>query len=629
MIGKVSPFLFGLLLLGFFESASASGEAPPAYVDRLVEKAVSLELYKDRYWHILMHYRKKGFRIKSAIDDPAFFISKIGKNDPRAELEAAIRFCFAEDGGMTDDNVCEYFARYTWLKEMLHVDMDRVPYFSCDPVLNVHPRSAVIVFPSYYMNNPASMFGHTFINIRTDFESDPLANTVNYAARTDETNGLVFAFRGIVGLYKGYYSVMPYYRKIQEYNDMDKRDIWEYELNLTPEELERMVFHIRELEGKYTDYFFFDENCSYNLLFLLEAARPSLHLTDRFSLTVIPIDTVKAMEEEGLVQSVKFRPAKVTTIRRKADQLDGKGMGYVRGLLDHTLPLERFAAMELKDGEKAVILDVVSEYVQYQYLKKEIDEHVYRKQLLSLLSVRSKLGKVEAGGPTRLPRRPDTVHGSSLIGLAQGTVSGHPYTEITYRPALNEISDPDFSDTDGMQIQFLNTRVRYNHDDHDSLKLEELDIVSVWSLASRDDLFTPMSWKFAGGMKRAWVEDGERALAAFVKGGTGVAWYHRLPGLLYGMVIGEVNAAHDLPDDVRIGAGGEIGVLRRLWGPVKCHVWGSVMRFYPDEKTWQHEAGLSFRLRLSKNCHLTVDGSLRKAYGDTTGSVQGGLNVYF
>jgi len=36
---------------------------------------------------------------------------------------------------------------------------------------------------------------------------------------------------------------MPYYLKVREYNDMENRDVWEYELNLSPEEIDRLLMH--------------------------------------------------------------------------------------------------------------------------------------------------------------------------------------------------------------------------------------------------------------------------------------------------------------------------------------------------------------------------------------------------
>jgi len=57
-----------------------------------------------------------------------------------------------------------------------------------------------------------------------------LSFAVNYAARTDETNGFAYAIKGVFGFYPGYYSLLPYYVKVREYNDLERRDVWEYPL---------------------------------------------------------------------------------------------------------------------------------------------------------------------------------------------------------------------------------------------------------------------------------------------------------------------------------------------------------------------------------------------------------------
>ncbi len=93
--------------------------------------------------------------------------------------------------------------------------------------------------------------------------------------------------------------MLPYYTKLQEYSDVDHRDIWEYPLNLTGPEIRKMMLHIREMDGIASDYYFFDENCSYDLLFLLEAARPSVKLTDQVHAWLIPLDSVRMVEQRG------------------------------------------------------------------------------------------------------------------------------------------------------------------------------------------------------------------------------------------------------------------------------------------------------------------------------------------
>ena len=80
--------------------------------------------------------------------------------------------------------------------------------------------------------------------------------------------------------------------KVQAYRDIENRDMWEYRLNLTPAQIDRLLMHAWELGNAYFDYFFFKENCSYHILSLLEYADPTLHLRDHFHFWTIPADTV-------------------------------------------------------------------------------------------------------------------------------------------------------------------------------------------------------------------------------------------------------------------------------------------------------------------------------------------------
>ncbi|HIP60785.1 MAG TPA: DUF4105 domain-containing protein, partial [Campylobacterales bacterium] len=143
-----------------------------------------------------------------------------------------------------------------------------------------------------------------------------LSQAINYAAQTDETNGILFAYHGLTGGYEGRYSITPYYNKIKEYNDMERRDIWEYELNLNSDEIKRLLYHQFEIKDYYADYFFFTENCSYNLLWLLQAARREANLVDKFGIKAIPIDTIRVVEDAGFVEKISFRPSKSNKDKR-------------------------------------------------------------------------------------------------------------------------------------------------------------------------------------------------------------------------------------------------------------------------------------------------------------------------
>lgn len=275
-------FLFKILLITKIRAQDLS------YINSLINLSHQKKLYNDRYWHVLLHYKKNIFGLESLIDDPNFFLAEDGKYNPKSELEATIRAFFQESNDHSVHPVCRFIARFTWLKEKLNFDVSKIPFTECKRfnkiIKKINPKSVSLIFPTSYMNNPASMFGHTLIIIESEDKNKLLSYAVNYSALTNESFGPLFAFRGIFGLYKGYFSVLPYYAKVQEYSDLNQRDIWEYRLNLTEREVIRMMMHLAELDNIYSDYFFFDENCSYNLLFLLDVARPTLFLSDNLDL---------------------------------------------------------------------------------------------------------------------------------------------------------------------------------------------------------------------------------------------------------------------------------------------------------------------------------------------------------
>ena len=66
-----------------------------------------------------------------------------------------------------------------------------------------------------------------------------MAHGANYGAFTaGQENSVLFAVLGLTGGYFGGFTVKPYYDVINTYNNIENRDIWELNLDLTPEELD-------------------------------------------------------------------------------------------------------------------------------------------------------------------------------------------------------------------------------------------------------------------------------------------------------------------------------------------------------------------------------------------------------
>jgi hypothetical protein len=609
--GSVSPpFVIFFFFLSFLFTFQIRAEEPP-YLTSLLESARQKELHKDRYWHTLLHYKRGPFGIRSLVDDPKFFLAKEGKHNPEAELEATIKGFFQKVDDEAKHPACRFIARYAWIKEKLNLDASRRPVRQCshfEAIMNrIKPEAATLIFPTSHMNSPASMFGHTLLTIETAYRSRLLSYAINYSAVVDETFGFLYAIKGLLGLYKGYFSILPYYAKLQEYSDVHHRDIWEYPLDLNKEEVRRLLMHIYELDSIYSDYYFFDENCSYDLLFLLDAARPSLDLTDQCKSWVIPLDTIKTVKKTGLVTGAVYRPSKTTKIEYLASLLSKSARKMALSMAKGDMESKRILEQKIPNEEKIRICDLAVEYLQYQYTKKDLTKKPYVDRFLKTLQVRSVLGEPdEERYRIPAPGRPDEGHHSNRFSLGIGIKGGDLFQEMKYRPAYHDLLDNGKGYKPGSQIVFGNTTLRYYSSDK-RLELENLDVIDIVSIAPRDAFFQSISWKIKTGLVQKVMEDEEDHLVGQLNPGGGFAYKNSFIGLWYLMVETDLNVGGILDEGYAAGIGASIGFIKGLTDFWKIHFLTRDIYYGLGDTHNAFEAALLQNLTISTNTSLTAE----------------------
>jgi hypothetical protein len=600
------------------------------YQEQLTEQAKHLSLSGQRTWQVLLHYRPKGDGRESIIDDPRFFLAPTGKTEPAAELDATIRGLFAPAEAGDEHPRCRFPARYEWLQGELGIDPAQLPKPACgkldEALTAVDPRSAVLVFPAAHNNGPASMFGHTLLRIGSSYRSELLSYAVNYAAHTSDSNGLVYAFKGIFGYYPGFYSILPYYEKVKEYNDLEHRDVWEYGLKLTSAEVRRMVLHIWELQGISADYYFFDENCSFMLLFLLEAARPELRLTDeywnRWSFWVIPTDTIATVRRAGLIDRINYRPAQATRIRQRATLLPAAAQQRALDVAMQRRPATAEATASTTEEERRQVLDLAAEFVQYRYSRKELTQGEFQSQFLPILKTRSGLGTGAVNaGDVPAPPQPEEGHLPGKLTAGAGIRRDQSYLELSWQPAYHDLLDPDAGYTKGAQINFLSTTGRY-YPQQGRIILQSLHPVDIISLAPRGRFFQPVSWKVVGGLDRKPFADGEDRLFLRLNTGGGLAW--DLPtGIGYVMAEADLNLSDRFARKVALGGGTTVGLLVNPVERWKAHLAGTGL-FYGIEGHQHYRLVLDQHLKVSRAAGVVLHAGWERSFKQTRAET--GLN---
>lgn len=565
-------FAFILVLLAAWGASPAFAADPaPSYLAELQQSAKVRQLATSPVWLNLLHYKRHPLtgQVRSLADDPAFFAAADGARNAQAELDATLARFFEDisETPTTQSAQCRYRARFVWLSAQLGFD-ERLPRANCARFdtwrAAMNPQGLTLIYASAYLNSPASMYGHTMFRVDQAGQrpsTETLAYTLSYAADGDSNDGLGigFAVKGLMGLYPGLFSSTPYYLRVREYSDLENRDIWEYQLDLSAPEIDMVLAHAWELGSVRFDYFFFDENCSYHILSLLDVARPSLQLTDQFVWHTIPIDTVKAaMALPGLVKQVRYRPSQLSLLQARADTLNPLQLQWAKELSLGTQTLATLNEQTRSPQEAAQVLEFSDLYLSYQQVAGGVAQKDADERLHALRLARSSHPTVAAATPPTPATRPDQGHGSARLALAYGQHNQQPFVEVGLRPALHDLLDPEAGYARGAQIAFGEVSARLY--EHEHAEVERVDFIHIASLSPRTALFQPKSWRVRWGLERLESTVG-RVAAHALAGSMGMAWDLTPHVIAYGFADVRTDYVPEWNTRTSMGAGASLGAL--------------------------------------------------------------------
>ena len=537
IVSAIFFMFFSISLSCLVSTASWANEATSA-AQPFVEKAKLLHLAQSPEWLRLMHYRKKWLRgLRSEVDGANFFVAPNGKTNPDAELVFTIEGFFSskkralEDPHTAAQTVrCQFPARYEWLNRELQLDSS-VPRQDCKEFNEFRDlagaKSVILVFSSFDVQTPSTAFGHSLLrlsktisNVNDSEHHQLLDRGINYAANPSVTNPILYSVAGLIGLFRGTFSNVPFYYKVREYSDFESRDLWEYDLKLSQEEVDRVVDHIWELGSTYFNYYFLTDNCSYHMLTLLEVASPRLHLLDEIPFWVIPTDTIKALyAQPNFVKEAHFRPSINSQFMARVNKLSR----------DEKKDLSRIVE---KKETKSALADPVSQakvldaYMDYVDSRNAIELQDKKPDVMalkqSLLLARSRLPITDALViPTPLDLAPHLSHGSERIMLRQAFSQNlGPGTGLDLRFALHDLLDSQMGLPKSAEIEFATLNVRWYERDN-ILRLEDLGLIGVGAYQPLTRYQKTPTIRIRVGADRVYDPRCDNCTAGFARAGMG------------------------------------------------------------------------------------------------------------
>jgi hypothetical protein len=574
-------FFFTLVFAPLLSFASGSSSNPGSYETELVERAEALKLYDDPYWHILLQYRPRWFSgVKSEIKARGFFNSKNGGTDPRSELAETIRRFFERSSQDPEAQhpQCLFIDRYTWLKKKLGFDAGKLPEHPCADFevwrKALDPESVTLVFSSYYMSNPSSTFGHTLLrlNHRRRSEGEKLLDYgVNYAANPTTKNALFYGFLGMLGGFDGVFSNVPYFMKVEEYNDVESRELWEYDLKFTQAQVDQLLLHLWTVGHFSTPYYFFDKNCSFMILALLDAGNPELKLSEQMNRAwwVIPSDTVRAVASRpGFVTKVEVRPSLAYRIRSQRSRLTSEQDELFLAVIHDPASKDRLD--EVRRGPNpARILDLISDYLRYLKTKNKnvlpADDQMLLKEVLNERSeLPDKTPEISLSQDQIKEARPDSGHDTARVSVGGGYNSlTQGFMEIGVRPAFHDLNASPVGYPKDAQIELLDVDARYSPDPK-LLRFEKINIVSILSVNPWDRVFRKFSWSARLGADPVRDFNCQDCLEYKGQLGGGVSSSLSQDFLVFALAKAELGFGAQYQPGYRLGPGAELGALISL-----------------------------------------------------------------
>lgn len=514
----------------------------------------SHDVASSPYWRLLLHYKNTvliGDRSEAA--GPDFFFSPQGRVDPLAELNATLK-AFAEPstkevGFFKQHPQCAFPERYRFLKQTLNLKISEIP---CPEFQKwkkrLRPRAVSLIYASPYLGDAASMFGHSFL--RLDSATSPLLDSgISFDALMGPTFDAGYVVKGVIGSYPGVFSRQPYYLKTHAYGHIESRDLWEYELALSNEQIDHLLNHLWELQNTYFKYYFFNGNCSYHLLSLLEVANPDWHLRAQFHRFAIPLETVRAVTEiPGAVRSLTERPSLIRTLSARVAAMSESDR---RDFFSVQKKTERFTG-----HESAAVLDALLDWQQYQTKNAEQAQVDPR-----WIAARAKVAQTSSAAsvpvvPNQGPR-PDHGVRSTKVSLALMNENGAASYGLVLRPALHDGLDPDQGYIPFSSLLIAQLGVSYREDVRRA-RLDQFIFGKVVNLSPFTPFTRKMSWQLSAALVRPPDLRRVETVAGQIRGGVGLSFDAVKERVRF---YGFVNAQEEF---FRYGPSAELGTFAKI-----------------------------------------------------------------
>lgn len=566
-------------------------------LDAMLTKAEQHHLESHRTWLRLLYYpehTKAGDKkFKSRMPSADFFVSPNGATDPKQEMQAMLAALLSQDFHNTPASQavqCRFPARTHWLKQQLGISDKQVPTIDC-PEFNhwlgqINPSSASLVFAEEYLDNPASMFGHSFL--RLDNATSQQAYILNYMPKAVPNEAFIkSSYNALIAGATGEFTIEPYEQKIRQYRDDEGRDVWRYPLNLSATELQQLARQIWEIKDQQPTYYLMKDNCASEILLLLNSLRPEKNYLKNFHAIVSPADLLRELQRQGVLTDAIYEPS---TKAKKQASLNVQN-------IHNQANIQGNISLSLISPDQTLNLLPADNNPQFAH----------------------PLGRLTVG-------MGDQTH--HFTQAEKNKSASQSFGEVGYRLVYHDDLDSRSGYPAGFSLEALGFKLRMNQDNdtnhfkNDKVELQSFDLIKARSLNPINTAESGKSW--GGHLSALQQSDGDKQhLVASIGGEYGWSIAYGTPklgttqippNLCYALGTGTAQLGKGLEKGYRLGVGTNLGCIQQLGEKMRAKAEIALPFWYQGERTgydsyWQPVATLGLQYDINHHQALRLNTS--------------------
>jgi len=518
-----------------FAVPTAPNEMSPD-TEQLIKLAFNLKLDQNLEWRALLHAHGN----TSYINDRSFLLSWphfSTANELKSNIDALVKH--------TNNNpyLCRFPARAMWLQQ--HLQLPELSFNHCrdfvDYLQHVPADSLKLNFISENITHPSSMMGHVLLQLSgVNAQGRAVDHAVSFYTDISGINAPKILFEAMVTGKKGYFALTPLNEKLERYLHREQRNIWTYDLSLTPEQRQRIQYHVWELKTTPIKYYFSHYNCGTLTHFVLATTgNPSIYAS--FSATVTPQDIVKSLSAAHMIANTTLLPSDQFAIRMLSEQYGSAWQRQlesaitthqIKDLLANTpSPQERFVIGQIAAHEQGFLIDQGKLPAGDTSIDRQLEDSA------------SLLGDFQID--LTHYKNPLLVPNDSQISVGAGYADGQHDLSFDYLPAAQKLEDDNSQFISERELLLGNIGLKYLTDSH-RLKLDYLKLYSMSSYIPVDTLTGGVSGQFSMVYAPRIDPRLQEQHAITIEGGAGYT-YQLMPNLLFSaLATAGVDYAHGL-----------------------------------------------------------------------------------